>query len=131
LTQQTNGKASTKGQRCSLDVPGLGLIDGRTREAKLYGMTVADIASDLGGTDELSRAELELIRRAAGLSVLAALAESRLLSGDNIDISELVSVGNAQRRILATLGLQRRQKDVTPSLAEALAQVAARKREAA
>ncbi len=117
---QTN-KATTKGQRCSVDIPGLGMVDGRTREARLYGGTVSDIASDLGGEGHLSRAEMELVRRAAGLSVLAALAESNLLSGTDIDIAELVSVGNAQRRILTTLGLQRRERDVTPSLSEYLA----------
>lgn len=73
--------------------------------------------ADLGGEAEVTRAELELVRRAAGLSVLAAIAESRLLAGDDIDIGSLVSVGNAQRRILATLGLQRRAVDTTPDLA--------------
>jgi len=121
VTQQPAPKATTKGQRCSVDVPGLGLVDGRTREAKAYGMAVADITSDLGGEDRISRAELELVRRAAGLSVLAALAESKLLAGESMDISELVSVGNAQRRILATLGLQRRAVDTTPTLQQYLA----------
>lgn len=81
----------------------------------MYGLAVEDITSDLGGPDNMSRAELELARRAAGLAVLAALAESRLLAGHEVDIPSLVSVGNAQRRILATLGLERRAK-VAPSL---------------
>jgi hypothetical protein len=109
-------RRSTKGQRCSVDVPGVGMVDGRRREAQHYGLAVADIAADLGGEDELTRAELELVRRAAGLAVLAGTAEAKLLAGHDIDISELVSVGNAQRRILATLGLSRRQKDLTPDL---------------
>jgi len=118
MPQQITDKATTKGQRCTVDVPGLGLVDGRTREARLYGQAVADVVSDLGGDDNVSRAELELVRRAAGLSVLAALAESKLLTGEETDIGELVSVGNAQRRILATLGLQRRSRDVTPDLSD-------------
>ena len=125
MSMQTENKVTTKGQRCSVDVPGLGLVDGRTREARLYGQAVADVVSDLGGDDNVSRAELELVRRAAGLSVLAALAESRLLAGEDMDISELVSVGNAQRRILATLGLQRRAVDTTPDLQTYLARKAA------
>lgn len=116
MTQQTTNKPTTKGQRTGLDVPGLGLVDGRSREARLYGQAVADVVSDLGGDENVSRAEMELVRRAAGLSVLAALAESKLLAGEDMDISELVSVGNAQRRILATLGLQRRAIDTTPTL---------------
>ena len=99
-----------------MDLPGVGLVDGRTRLAQHYGLSVADIASDLGGMEELTRAELELVRRAAGLAVLAGTAEAKLLAGEDIDIGELVAVGNAQRRILATLGLSRRQKDLTPDL---------------
>lgn len=129
MPQQMTGKTTTKGQRTGLDVPGLGLVDGRSREARLYGQAVADVVSDLGGDDNVSRAEMELVRRAAGLSVLAALAESKLLAGENMDISELVSVGNAQRRILATLGLQRRAVDTTPSLQEYLAAKAREKAE--
>jgi len=60
-----------------MDIPGLGLIDGRTRQARMYGQAVSDVVSDLGGEENISRAELEIIRRAAGLSVLAAMAESR------------------------------------------------------
>lgn len=116
MTEQSTQTATTKGRRCTVDIPALGLVDGRTREARLYGQAVADVISDLGGEDHVSRAELELVRRAAGLSVLAALAESRLLTGEAIEVSELVSVGNAQRRILATLGLQRRPIDTTPDL---------------
>lgn len=118
--QQITPNRSTKGQRCSVDVPGLGLVDGRTREARLYGQAVADITQDLGGEDVLSRAQLELARRAAGLSVLAAMAEARLLNGENVDVTELVAVGNAQRRILATLapGLERRDKPATPTVDE-------------
>ena len=109
-------KRSTKGQRCSVDLPGVGMVDGRTRLAQHYGQSVADIAADLGGESELTRAELELVRRAAGLAVLAGTAEAKLLAGEDVDVAELVAVGNAQRRILATLGLERRQKDVTPDL---------------
>jgi len=118
MNEQSQQTTTTKGRRCTTDVPGLGLVDGRTREARLYGQAVADVVSDLGGDDNVSRAELELVRRAAGLSVLAALAESKLLTGEETDIGELVSVGNAQRRILATLGLQRRSRDVTPDLSD-------------
>lgn len=124
IAQQNAGKGSTKGKRCTYDVPGLGLVDGRSREGRLYGQAVADITSDLGGEDCMSRAQLELARRAAGLTVLAALAESRLLAGeltDSDEVSQLISVGNAQRRILATLGLERKARDA-PSLGEYLGQ---------
>ena len=121
MTDTKTNKANTKGKRCSLDIPGLGLVDGRTQAARHYGALVIAIADDIGGIDEISNAERELVRRAAGLSVLATVAEAKLLNGDEIDTSELVSVGNAQRRILTTLGLKRVPRDITPDLQTYLA----------
>ena len=121
---------TTKGKRRTVDIPGMpGMVDGRTREAKLYAQAVETITSDLGGMDHVTRAELELIRRAAGLSVLASMAEARLLAGEEVDVSQLTAVGNAQRRILATLGLDRRARDVTPSALQWIDQQAAQRAE--
>jgi len=114
-------KPTTKGKRCTLDIPGLGLVDGRTSVARHYGQAVDDLAADLGGADAVTAAERELVRRAAGLSVLATRAAAALLNGEAIDVSELVSVANAQRRLLVTLGLERRQRDV-PDLHDYLRQ---------
>ena len=121
---------TTKGKRRTVDIPGIpGAVDGRTRQAKLYAQAVADIAADLGGEDAISRAELELVRRAAGLSVLASMAEAKLLAGEEVDVSQLTAVGNAQRRLLATLGLERRARDVTPSALQWIDQQAAERKE--
>ncbi len=70
--------------------------------------------SDLGGDAAVSRAELELIRRAAGLSVLAAQMEADIVGGENVDVERYTATINAQRRVLTTLGLKRRARDVTP-----------------
>ena len=121
MSAKKNSKANTKGKRCSVDIPGLGLVDGRTQVARHYGSLVSAIAEDIGGFDDISAAQRELVRRAAGLSVLATVSEAKLLNGEAIDIGELVSLGNAQRRILSTLGLQRVARDVTPSLRDILA----------
>ena len=120
MSDNMANKTTTKGKRCTLDIPGLGLVDGRTQAARHYGMFVAAIGGDLGGLDEISTGERELVRRAAGLSVLATVSEAKLLNGEEIDIAELVSVGNAQRRILTTLGIERRTRDITPHLRDYL-----------
>ena len=120
MSNKKNGKGTTKGKRCSVDIPGLGLVDGRTQMARHYGSLVSAIAEDIGGFADISAAQRELVRRAAGLSVLATVSEAKLLNGEAIDIGELVSLGNAQRRILSTLGLQRIARDVTPDLRDYL-----------
>ena len=62
----------------------------------------------------MSRAELELIRRAAGLSVLAAQIEADIVGGEEVNVERYTAAINAQRRVLVTLGLKRRVPDITP-----------------
>ena len=61
------------------------LVDGRTRPAKAYEATVAALVADLGGEDVISRAELEIVRRAAGLGVLAQQIEAALVRGAKVE----------------------------------------------
>lgn len=113
----SNGQdTGTKGQHCTAFIPGIGQVDGRTRPAKAYEATVEALVSDLGGPDAISRAELEIVRRAAGLGVLAMQIESRIVAGEDVAATEHATVCNAQARLLARLGLQRRPRDVTPTL---------------
>ncbi len=110
-----DGKSEPETTRSALtSLPILGLIDGRTRPALAFKTAVGDFVSDLGGDAAVSRAELELIRRAAGLSVLAAQMEADIVGGENVDVERYTATINAQRRVLTTLGLKRRARDVTP-----------------
>ena len=104
-----------RGVRKSLtEMAVIGLVDGRTRQAQAFYATVAELVSDHGGEDAVSRAELELIRRAAGLAILAAQFEADILGGDKVNVERYVVAINAQRRVLTTLGLGRRARHVTP-----------------
>jgi len=110
-----DGKTEPETARSALtSLPILGLMDGRTRPALAFKTAVGDFVSDLGGDAAVSRAELELIRRAAGLSVLAAQIEAEIVNGDKVAIDRYTATINAQRRLLVTLGLKRRARDVTP-----------------
>ncbi len=112
-----DSKSTPETSRSALTVlPIVGLVDGRTRPALAFKAAVADFVLDLGGDDAVSRAELELIRRAAGLSVLAAQIEAEIVGGDKIAIDRYVATINAQRRVLVTLGLRLRARDITPDL---------------
>ena len=110
--------------RRGVSIPGFGNVDGRSKEAWAFRDLVEEIASDCGGLDQMSRAQLEHARRAAGLGVMAANVEAELVQGGEADIDKLVTLANAQLRILSRLGIERKARNATPSLNEYLDQKA-------
>jgi hypothetical protein len=71
-----------------------------------------------GGTDNLTEGTRQLCQRAALLSAITEDLETRWLSGEPTDLGLYFMACNTQRRILATLGLERQgPRDVSPSLA--------------
>jgi hypothetical protein len=94
-------------------LPEIGAVDGRTRGAILYKEVACGIAEDLGGPSQLSKAERELVKRGAGLAVLADLAEERILKGEPVNVMEYTTVVATQSRLLRSLGLKRVPRDVT------------------
>jgi hypothetical protein len=84
-------------------------IDGRTVAARQARDLAKQIETDLGG--DLSAAQYELVTRVALLSAFLADCEARWLAGGDVDISAWLSAVDRQRRLLATLGLERRARD--------------------
>lgn len=80
---------------------------------------MADLQPDL-----VSEAEQRLIRRAAMLTIQCEMLDAKFASeggqASQNDLECYQRVTNTLRRCLETLGLQRRSKDVTPTLAEYL-----------
>jgi hypothetical protein len=101
-------------RRRVLILPEIGAVDGRTRPAMLYKEVAGAVADDLGGVQHLTRAQKELVKRAAGLAVLADQVEERLVNGESVDVTEYATVVGTQSRVLRTLGLRRVARDVTP-----------------
>lgn len=95
-------------------------LDSRTRAARQARELMDSIETDLGGSERLSAAERQIVQRAAVTGALLESMEAHWLSGDGIDLQAYLPAANAQRRLLESLGLQRRTKDVTPSLSEYL-----------
>jgi hypothetical protein len=95
----------------------LGDLDGRTNAAKGARRLVADLENDLGGSDRLSAGERVIVARAAIATVMIEDIETRWLSGHPFDVAAYCSLVNVQRRLLTTVGLQRRPRDITPDLA--------------
>lgn len=123
MQQEAASKPNTerrlrKRQRVKIDLPTVATLDLRTRAGKIYVSTREALIADLGGRDLLSRAELELVERVAGLATRLNAADAEMLSGEQQSLgpAEYATLANALNRILTTLGLKRRQKDVTPSL---------------
>jgi len=99
-------------------------LDGRTTAIRNVRETEAAIAADLGGTEHLSTAQRALARRAAVLSGVVEDAEARWATGDaGFELDRYLAAVNALRRVLSTLGLERRARPV-PHLHDYLQQQA-------
>jgi hypothetical protein len=94
-------------------------VDQRSSWVRRCRELIADHISDLGGEDNTSAAERSLVRRAAVMTTELERLEVKFAnageaSADDLDLYSR-SAGNL-RRLLEAIGLQRRAKDVGPTL---------------
>jgi hypothetical protein len=97
----------------------LGGVDGRSTWVRRFHDLISLHTSDLGGDEAVSTAELSLVRRAATLSVELERYELKFAQAGQATIADLDAyqrASNTLRRLLESVGLQRRQKDITPDL---------------
>jgi hypothetical protein len=104
-------------------------LDGRTNAARYFDRLVGAIEADLGGHDQLSTMEVELIEAFAGAAIKMNNLNTRLVLGQAIDLSEHAQAVSAMVRVASRLGLQRRVKDVGPTLGDLLRDDLAAQRE--
>jgi hypothetical protein len=95
-------------------------VDQRLAIARRYRDLVAQIAIDQGGADRCSETRMQLIRRFASGAVLAEELEARLARGEPVDIAEHAQLSSTLVRLAQRIGLDRRAKNITPSLSEYL-----------
>jgi hypothetical protein len=77
--------------------------------------------SDLGGEDEASQAERSIIRRCATLTVELERLESTFATNGEatpLQLDLYQRTANSLRRLLEAVGLERRKRDITPSVAD-------------
>jgi hypothetical protein len=86
-------------------------IDRRSNAAKVFDRLVSDIEADLGGAEQLSAIERTLVEALAGSYVTLDNLNTRLLLGQEIDLSEHAQAVSAMVRVASRLGLRRRAKD--------------------
>jgi hypothetical protein len=94
-------------------------VDGRSLMARRYREIVTSIEADLGG--DPTEAQRHLMARAATLAIWAEAREAELANGAEFDAGQYSTVSNTLRRLLTDLGLERRARNVTPSLSEYIA----------
>lgn len=95
---------------------------GDTKWARRFRDVFAEIVSDLGGSDDLSEGQRQLARRAATISLACERLEARAVTGEEIDLETYGQLTDRLGRAFGRLGLKRVTTDVTPTLAEYLAE---------
>jgi hypothetical protein len=87
-------------------------LDGRSRAVSKCNELRAALETDLGGADTLTTAQSQLVQRAALIGVQLEDFETRWILGEAIEFTDYMTGVNVQRRVLTTLGLERRARDV-------------------
>jgi hypothetical protein len=85
---------------------------GSSAWSRRYRDLIAGHASDLGGATALSESQMSLVRRASAIECELEQMEGRLSRGENVDLDAFTRAASHLRRILETLGLERRPRDV-------------------
>src|SRR5262249_22641468 len=95
-------------------------IDGRSAAARRFKDITAAVLVDQGGRDLCSESRVQLVRRFAAAAVLAEQMESALGRGEQIDIAQHALLCSTLVRIAQRIGIDRRAKNITPSLSDYL-----------
>jgi hypothetical protein len=103
----------TRGRR-HLRLRSMDDLDGRTNAARKTREIVSSLSEDLGGAEHLTSATRQLVQRAALLGAIAEDYEMRWLAGDRVHLTDYFTTVNTQHRVLLSLGLERRARDVSP-----------------
>jgi hypothetical protein len=95
--------------------------DGNSAWSRRYRDLILGHINDLGGEAALSQSQISLIRRASAIELELEQMEGRLSEGGTVDIEKFSRAASHLRRLLESLGLERRARDITPSLQQYLA----------
>ena len=96
-------------------------LDSRSQTARRFRDLVETIGNDLGSVDHLSEGQKQLIRRAATLSIMAEAMEADAVRNLAFDGEAYGVLCDRLGRCLQRLGLERKARDVTPTLQSYLA----------
>ena len=88
-------------------------VDGRSAVARRARDIFDAICIDLGGHDQLSEAQKQLVRRAAIISIECEQMESRSAAGEGMDLDLFGKLTDRLGRTLQRLEIKRIPRDVT------------------
>lgn len=115
--------AKTNGRRAFVDGDGRGAWARRRRDLEnLY-------ADDVSGGGTLSAFQIGLISTAAALRCELERLEGHLSVGAEINLDVFGRLVGHYRRVCETLGIEKRTKDITPTLDDIAREIAASKRD--
>ena len=106
VRQRTAGRRTSKLKLLALED-----IDRRTAAFRRTNELISAVSQDLGGEDQISASQGQLVQRGAVLGAVAEHIETQWLAGAEIDVSEYCTIINCQRRIFECVGLSRRCRD--------------------
>jgi hypothetical protein len=115
-SRQANDASSARTRSGKVRLRTLSDIDARTAAYRRFKELVASYTSDLGG--DPTTGQQAIIQRAVSLQVWCEDAEAAYAATGEMDIATFTTATNALRRLLSDIGLERRAKDVTPSVAD-------------
>jgi hypothetical protein len=92
--------------------------DGRSPWARRYRDLIELHADDLGGLSSLSEAQHSIVKRISSLTCEIEAMEGRMSSSTSVNLDVYVRSVGLLRRLLETIGLERKARDVTPSLSD-------------
>lgn len=96
-------------------------LDKRTRPFRRYQAINSAVLADLGGADQASEIQRQLVSRFATLALSLEAMEAAAIDGASIDLDLFARGAGHLRRLGEALGLKRQPRDVTPSLETYLA----------
>jgi hypothetical protein len=108
---QHSGQRSkvTTGRKAFADIG-----DGRSPWARRWSDLIFAHASDLGGPDALSEAQISLCRRAAAIECELEAMEGHMSAGQPIDIGQYARLVGCLCRLLELVGIKRLTKPLDP-----------------
>ena len=94
--------------------------DNRLRSVRRYRDLIRAIAADQGGEDTISETRKTLMRRFAAGAVFAEQLEAKFAAGEEISVADWAVIASTLVRIAQRIGIDRRAKDITPSLRDVM-----------
>ncbi len=112
------GQAANRSRNTYIKFLTLDHLDKRTLSYKHTQQFIADLEADLGG--DCTTAQKAIIRNAAILDAVIEHRAARYVAGKKIEFNMLFAAMNTQRRLLLSIGLERRAHDITPRLSDVI-----------